>query len=137
MLAVNLDLYNNLEILKFVWRVVLLHERYYHPNKIILVHKCIKLIQQCYPQQLLQVMLHPEIYKQKKINFDFFFTDFFNNKMDSLMTDRNTFLIYGVGGEAGGYATNEFIFPIKTIGELTELERCVSESREGYKRFVS
>lgn len=54
-----------------------------------------------------------------------------------MTTDKNTFLIYGVGGEEGGYATNEFIFPIKTIEELTELERCISESREAYKRFVS
>lgn len=53
------------------------------------------------------------------------------------MNRKSTFLIYGASGEEEGFATNEFIFPIKTIGELTELERCVSQSREAYKRFVS
>lgn len=53
------------------------------------------------------------------------------------MTDKSTFLIYGAGGEEQGFATNEFLFPIKTIIELTELERCISESRDAYKRFVS
>lgn len=57
--------------------------------------------------------------------------------MDSLTTGKNTFVIYGAGGEEGGYATNEFIFPITSIVELTELNRCISESRDAFKRFVS
>lgn len=57
--------------------------------------------------------------------------------MDPLLNRKSTFIIYGAGGEEEGYATNEFIFPIKSIGELMELERCVSQSRDAFRRFVS
>lgn len=53
------------------------------------------------------------------------------------MTGNNSFIVYGDGCVEEGFETNEFTFPIKSIVELTELERCISQSRDVYKSFVS